>query len=105
VIASVAPGSYIFPGESCRGVPAGIKPYSDEALRASVYESGGVSCRSARGVDVEVHPIVSGTTGKQAGNNLVVSVRDRPTVLVSGIVVEELAGRRLSYSSKHCTPL
>jgi hypothetical protein len=105
LMASVAPGSYAFAGESCRGVPAGIKPYSDEALQAPVYESGGVSCQSARGVDVEIHLIVSGTTGQQAGNNLVVSIRRRPTVLVSGIVVDELAGRRLSYSSKHCTPL
>jgi len=56
-------------------------------------------------VRVARHPAVSGRTGRQAGNVLVVSVRGHPTVLVSGIVVEDLQGRRLSYSSKHCTPL
>jgi hypothetical protein len=97
--------SYVFEGELCQGVPAGVKPYSHGGLRAPVYESGGVPCNAARGVDVEIHPILDGNTGGQAGNVLLVSVRGRPTVLVSGVVVEDLGGRRFSYSSKHCEPL
>jgi hypothetical protein len=104
-IASIAPASYIFQGDSCRAAPVGIKPYSDEALEAPVYASGGIACTVGRGVEVEIHPIVSGTTASQTGNNLVISIRDRATVVVSGVVVEELTGRRFSYSSKHCTPL
>jgi hypothetical protein len=104
-IASVVWDSYLFEGELCSGVPAGVKPYAYDRLRAAVYESGGVFCTSPRGVDVEIHPTIFGATGQQAGNVLAVSVRGRPTVLVSGIVVEDLGGRRFSYSSKHCTPL
>jgi hypothetical protein len=104
-IASVTRESYAFDGPLCRGVPAGIKPYAYDGLRAPVYESGGVSCSVARGVDVEIHPIVFGDTGRQAGNVLVVSVRGRPTVLASGVVVEDLGGRRFFYSSKQCEPL
>jgi hypothetical protein len=106
-IASVARDSYRFDGELCRGVPAGIKRYSFANFRANppVYESGGVSCSVGRGVEVEIHPIIAGYADQQAGNVLLVSVRGRPTILVSGIVVEDLGGRRFSYSSKHCTPL
>jgi hypothetical protein len=104
-IASVVRGSYVFEGELCRGVPAEVKRYAYGRLRAAVYESGGVSCTAARGVEVEIHPIVSGNSGLQAGNVLLVSVRGRPTVLALGIVVEDVQGRRFSYSRKHCTPL
>jgi hypothetical protein len=78
---------------------------SDGGLREPVYESGGVLCNAARGLDVEIHPILDGNTGGQAGNVLLVSVRGRPTVLVTGVVVEDLGGRRYYYSSKHCEPL
>jgi hypothetical protein len=101
-IASVARESYAFDGPLCRGVPARVKAYAYDRLRAPVYESGGVSCSVPRGVDVEIHPIVLGATGEQAGNVLIVSVRRRPTVLASGVIVEDLGGRRFSYSSKHC---
>jgi hypothetical protein len=104
-IASVARESHAFEGPLCRGVPARVKPYAYDGLWAPVYESGGVSCSVARGVDVEIHPIVLDATGQQAGSVLVVSVRGRPAVLASGIVVEDLGGRRFSYSSKHCEPL
>jgi hypothetical protein len=106
-IASVARDSYRFDGELCRGVPGGIKRYSFASFRARppVYESGGVSCSVGRGAEVEIHPIIAGYADQQAGNVLLVSIRGRPTILVSGIVVEDLGGRRFSYSSKHCTPL
>jgi hypothetical protein len=104
-IASVARDSHAFEGEICRGVPARVKRYAHGGLRAPVYESGGVSCSSPHGVDVEIHPIVFGATGRQAGNVLLVSVRGRPTVLASGVVVEDPLGRRFSYSSRHCTRL
>jgi hypothetical protein len=104
-IASVARDSYRFVGELCRGAPAGVKPYSYDGLRAPVYESGGVSCTSGRGIEVEIHPIASGATGHQAGNALVISVRGRPTILATGVLVEDPLGRRFSYSSKHCNRL
>ena len=105
LIASVARDSHIFEGELCRGLPAGVKRYSYGGLRSPVYESGGVSCSAPRGVEVEIHPILDGNTGGQAGNVLLVSVRDRPTVLASGVVVEDPPGRRFWYSARHCTRL
>lgn len=105
LIASVVRDSHIFEGELCRGVRAGVKRYSEDGDRVLRYESDGVSCSSPRGVDVEIHPTIWGATGRQSGNVLVVSVRDRPTVLASGIVVEDLLGRRFSYFSRHCAPL
>ena len=104
-IASVARDSHSFEGEICRGVPAGVKRYAHGGLRAPVYESGGVSCSSPRGIEVEIHPILDGNTGGQAGNVLLVSVRGRPTVLASGVVVEDPPGRRFWYSARHCTRL
>jgi hypothetical protein len=104
-IASVARDSYVFERELCSRGQAGVKPYSFQGLRAPVYESGGVSCNAPKGVDVEIHPVLNGDTGGQWGNVLLVSVRDRPAVLASGIIVEDLGGRRFSYSSKHCTRL
>jgi hypothetical protein len=101
-IASVARDSYAFDGPLCRGVPARVKPYFYDGLRAPVYESGGVSCSVPRGVEVEIHPILDGNTGGQAGNVLLVSVRGRPTVLASGVIVADLGGRRVSNSWKHC---
>jgi hypothetical protein len=102
-IASVARDSYIFEGELCRGLPAGVKHYSYGGLHDPVYESGGVSCSAPRGVEVEIHPILDGNTGGQAGNVLLVSVRGRPTVLASGVVVEDPPGRRFWYSARHCS--
>ena len=102
-IASVTWDSHAFEGELCRGVPAGVKRYARDGDDALLYESAGVSCDAPRGVEVEIHPTIWGTTGQQAGNVLVVSVRGRPTVLAAGIVVEDLLGRRFSYSRTHCT--
>jgi hypothetical protein len=104
-LASVVRDSYVFDGDLCRGVSAGIKRYAYGGLEAPVYESGGVACRSPRGVDVEIHPIVLGATGRQAGNVLLVSIRGRPAVLASGVTVEDPQGRRFAYSARHCRPL
>lgn len=85
--------------ETCRRIPRGSF-VPGEPLRVS-YEPVDVVCTAPRDVDLEVHPILNGDTGRIFGSNLIVSYGNPARTLFAAVV--KPGGARAFYDTKRCS--
>jgi hypothetical protein len=86
--------------ETCRRVPRGSFVPDAVPLRVS-YEAVDVVCTAPRGVDIELHPILNGDTGRIFGSNLIVSYGKPARTLFAAVV--KPGGARAFYDKKRCS--
>ncbi len=85
-------------GETCRRIRRGsFAP--DEPLRVS-YEPVDAVCTAPRDVDIDLHPILNGDTGRILGSNLIVWYGEPARMLFSAVL--KPGGPRAYYDAERC---